>query len=195
MADKLDWSEIQSADYGLSNPSGFTLSLESVKLLLVLLNDRAIYRGAWVVGSVPPIDTEWNNIDEFVAEVIKNLMIDITGLIVLWSGAIVDIPTGWSICDGTNGTPDLRDRFVAGAGSSFSPGDTGGQATVNLAHSHTTGTIQTGGPDTGEQVTAGGITVAAEDHGHALTGETGDTGSTSFNILNPYYALAFIMKV
>ena len=44
-------------------------------------------------------------------------------IIVIWSGAIVDIPTGWALCDGNNETPDLRDRFVIGAGGSYNPGD------------------------------------------------------------------------
>ena len=38
-----------------------------------------------------------------------------TGVIVAWSGAIVDIPAGWALCDGANGTPDLRDKFIVGA--------------------------------------------------------------------------------
>lgn len=45
------------------------------------------------------------------------------GIIVLWSGAIVDIPSGWHLCDGTQGTPDLRDMFVIGAGDTFAPDD------------------------------------------------------------------------
>ena len=45
-------------------------------------------------------------------------------IIVLWSGAIVDIPAGWALCDGNNGTPDLRDVFIVGAGSLLNPGDT-----------------------------------------------------------------------
>lgn len=45
-------------------------------------------------------------------------------MILLWSGAIVDIPAGWALCDGNNGTPDLRDRIVIGAGTTYDPGDT-----------------------------------------------------------------------
>ena len=65
------------------------------------------------------------------------------GIILLWSGSISNIPTGWQLCNGTNGTPDLRDRFVIGAGSSYSVGATGGSTTVSLAtpqlppHTHT----------------------------------------------------------
>jgi len=52
------------------------------------------------------------------------------GIICLWGGAIVDIPAGWHLCDGNAGTPDLRDKFVIGAGSSYSPDDT---AATNVA--------------------------------------------------------------
>ena len=55
------------------------------------------------------------------------------GLIVLWEGAINDIPLGWHLCDGEKGTVDLRDLFVVGAGDSYAPADTGGSNT----HPHT----------------------------------------------------------
>ena len=64
------------------------------------------------------------------------------GIIVMWSGAVNAIPAGWALCDGTNGTPDLRDRFIVGAGSSYAPSSTGGVNTMNLtvaqlpAHNH-----------------------------------------------------------
>lgn len=64
-----------------------------------------------------------------------------SGTIVMFHGST--IPTGWAICNGQNGTPDLRDRFIVGAGSSYNPGATGGSDTVTLstnqipAHSHT----------------------------------------------------------
>ncbi|KKM98869.1 hypothetical protein LCGC14_1153640 [marine sediment metagenome] len=45
-------------------------------------------------------------------------------IICLWSGAVIDILAGWALCDGNNGTPDLRDRFVIGAGGTYSPDDT-----------------------------------------------------------------------
>ena len=60
------------------------------------------------------------------------------GFIGLWSGAANAIPTGWVLCNGANGTPDLRDRFVVGAGSGYSVGNTGGSANATLvSHSHT----------------------------------------------------------
>ena len=65
------------------------------------------------------------------------------GGIILWSGSTSNIPTKWQLCDGTNGTPDLRNRFVVGAGSNYDVGDTGGEATHTLtvnempSHNHT----------------------------------------------------------
>ncbi|MBA7704316.1 hypothetical protein ES703_113121 [subsurface metagenome] len=48
------------------------------------------------------------------------------GTIKFWSGAIADIPLTWRLCDGTRKTPDLRDRFLVGAGNTYAPSDTGG---------------------------------------------------------------------
>ncbi len=59
-----------------------------------------------------------------------------SGTIILWSGSTGTIPTGWIRCDGDNGTPDLRTRFVVGSGAGFPFGDTGGAAT----HTHGAGT-------------------------------------------------------
>lgn len=78
-----------------------------------------------------------------------------TGSIMMWSGAIADIPSGWALCNGQNGTPNLQARFIVGAGSStvmddsigyqYAVGQTGGHNKVKLeaaesglpAHSHT----------------------------------------------------------
>jgi microcystin-dependent protein len=135
------------------------------------------------------------------------------GLISLWSGSIGSIPAGWALCNGTNGTPDLRDRFVVCAGGGYAVGATGGQTDTTLvAHTHT-------------------ATVTDPGHIHAQTGRTGDLGGNSFGFVDassvfdgalnantasavtgisvaiastgspatngnlpPYYALAYIMK-
>lgn len=55
-----------------------------------------------------------------------------TGLIAMWSGAANAIPAGWALCNGLNGTPDLRDRFIVGAGGGYGVGVTGGATT----HAH-----------------------------------------------------------
>lgn len=56
-----------------------------------------------------------------------------SGIILLWSGQTTNIPSGWTLCDGSNGTPDLRNRFIVGAGSTYTVGATGGSNTVALA--------------------------------------------------------------
>ncbi len=67
-----------------------------------------------------------------------------SGTIMLWSGASNNIPGGWVLCNGANGTPDLRDRFIVGAGNSYGVGSIGGTPSVQLSisqlpsHSHAT---------------------------------------------------------
>jgi len=64
------------------------------------------------------------------------------GIIVMWSGALADIPEGWALCDGAGGRPDFRDKFVLGAPAGVDPGDIGGAHSKALvlanmpAHSH-----------------------------------------------------------
>lgn len=93
------------------------------------------------------------------------------GGIIMWSGLIANIATlgPWALCDGTNGTPDLRNRFIIGAGSTYAPAATGGSATVTLieanlpAHTHTwTGTTASGGSHT-HVVTDPGHTHTVQD--------------------------------
>lgn len=132
------------------------------------------------------------------------------GLISLWYGSIITIPSGWAICDGTNGTPDLRDRFVVGAGTSYAVGATGGtKDAVVVSHSHTaTSTVSDPGhAHTGATATATGAyngTKLVADDGTTGTSTTGisvstsvaSTGVSGTNMnLPPYYALAYIMKL
>ena len=57
----------------------------------------------------------------------------VSGMIILWSGNTGNIPTGFVLCDGNNGTPNLTDRFVVGAGSAYGVGATGGSSSVTLS--------------------------------------------------------------
>ena len=57
----------------------------------------------------------------------------VSGMIILWSGNTGNIPTGFVLCDGNNGTPNLTDRFIVGAGGAYSPGATGGSSSVTLS--------------------------------------------------------------
>lgn len=84
------------------------------------------------------------------------------GIITMWSGAVDAVPSGWHLCDGTNGTPDLRDRFIVAAGNSYSPGYTGGSLTY-------TPTITVNGSGTGVQVGYHTLTIAEmPSHNHTL---------------------------
>jgi hypothetical protein len=141
-----------------------------------------------------------------------------TGIISLWYGSIANIPSGWVICDGTNGTPDLRDRFVVGAGSTYAVTATGGSAdAIVVSHTHTitdsghnhlsgsNGDIQSAtwnpfGYDAGFRWDGAGQIAGAVGQGqYSNTNTTGitinTTGSSATNAnLPPYYALAYIMK-
>jgi hypothetical protein len=71
-----------------------------------------------------------------------------SGCIILWSGASGAIPSGYYLCDGNNGTPDLRNRFIVGAGDAYSVNQTGGSAdAIVVSHNHTlaSGTLSTAG--------------------------------------------------
>lgn len=108
-----------------------------------------------------------------------------TAGIVLWSGAIGDIPTGFQLCDGTNGTPDLRDKFVVAGGDTYDPTDTGGAAT----HDHDfTG-------DGHDHYLESGAEIPEGLPHHELTSSENITGTTNAgNTLAPYYALCYIME-
>ncbi|KKM23799.1 hypothetical protein LCGC14_1611500 [marine sediment metagenome] len=107
------------------------------------------------------------------------------GMIILWYGPIVLIPTGWQLCDGSSGTPDLRNKFVVGAGDTYNPAATGGTLTHNHAgeathdHSFLSGSGISAGTDLA-------VVTSAPNKG----GTTGSAGT-----LPPYYALAYIMKL
>lgn len=138
------------------------------------------------------------------------------GLISLWSGSTGSVPSGWYLCDGTNGTPDLRNSFIVGAGATYAVNATGGTAdAVVVAHSHT-GT--TGGQNVEHYHGAGdgGAFIVSDggaagfigggsarnktetglpntDHNHPFTTNSSGVSGTNAN-LPPYYALAYIMK-
>lgn len=86
------------------------------------------------------------------------------GIITMWSGAIGAIPSGWFLCDGTNGTPDLRDRFIVGAGSTYAVNNTGGAATVTLTEAQTPAHTHGYGPV--NVVSGGSHSHAINDAGH-----------------------------
>lgn len=85
-----------------------------------------------------------------------------TGSIAIWSGSSGTIPSGWRICDGTNGTPDLRNRFVVGAGSTYAVAATGGVTSVTLTQAQTPAHVHS----------FSGTTVSGGSHSHSITDPT-----------------------
>ena len=126
-----------------------------------------------------------------------------TGAIFLWSGSVGAIPSGYVICDGTNSTPDLRDRFVIGAGSSYAVAATGGSAdAIVVTHTHSITdpghihSVNAGANASNSPNSGGTINLAATNTGSAVTGISINTAGVSGTNANlpPYYALAYIMK-
>jgi len=142
----------------------------------------------------------------------------------MWSGSVSEISTltGWELCDGVDGRPDLRDRFIVGAGSNYNPNDTGGSAdAVVVEHNHD---IRDGlndeghshglsgralPPDLASDINAALANIIDDDwQGDSVNSVEGQASPNLTNIavldrgesgvgknLPPYYALAFIIRV
>jgi len=132
-----------------------------------------------------------------------------SGGIAMWSGSIGSIPSGWRLCDGGGGTPDLRDRFVVGAGSTYAVAATGGTANaVVVSHTHTAfvadpghahsydrpGPSNAANPPGASGSQPSGSTTGSAFTGISVTNSTEGVSGTNQN-LPPYYALAYIMKL
>jgi len=137
-----------------------------------------------------------------------------TNIIIIWSGAISEIPNGWFLCNGSNGTPNLQDRFIVGGGNLYSLDNTGGtSAGTLLSHTHVpTGSISgtlshshnfARGANSGGQsgnnrrinASSGGsnpATSSSGNHSHTITLSSEGSANNDLN-LPPYYALAYIM--
>ena len=107
------------------------------------------------------------------------------GAITPWSGSLSSIPRGWTLCDGTNGTPDLRESFIVGSADGIDPGVTGGSEThdhsfLGNSHAHAC----TGGNDIGIGANFNGGTDSKPSWG---TTDDQDTEP-------PFYELAYIME-
>lgn len=99
-----------------------------------------------------------------------------SGMIMMWYGPVASIPTGWRLCNGQNGTPDLQGRFVMGAGGGTGVGARGGSATINAtgttssagAHDHPVVIAAAGGHTHGGGTSETALTIAQmPTHQHA----------------------------
>jgi hypothetical protein len=131
-------------------------------------------------------------------------------MIMIWSGSVGSIPSGWTLCNGSNSTPDLRDKFIIGAGNSYAVGGTGGSANaVVVSHTHTATVTDPGHLHTylentsAEYIGTGNLqqNVYNDQTRNTSTATTGitianSTEGVSGNNANlpPYYALCYIMK-
>lgn len=143
----------------------------------------------------------------------------VSGMIMLWSGSIATVPTGWVLCNGSNSTPDLRNRFVIGAhsdntgvanttvtGSSTLTG--GSKDAVVVSHTHaatvtdpghfhawgTANTTLAAGSQGTQSAGAGSSYVTTTNTtGITVSNATAGVSGTDANLV-PYYALAYIMK-
>ena len=140
-----------------------------------------------------------------------------SGFIGFWSGSVNSIPSGWYLCNGSNGTPDLRNRFVigAGTGSNYSPGNTGGSGSVLLgtanlpSHNHGSGSLSASGgnhshtyidqyvvinngyrpwPASNNDCAARNVSTGGNgSHTHSISGSTGNQGSGQSFSILPPY--------
>lgn len=141
----------------------------------------------------------------------------VKGMIVMWYGEVNKAPDGWAICDGKNGTPDLSDRFIMGARTN-NFGDKGGSSSVTLTidnmprHQHSGRTNESGrhnhrytktklnNKDVDNDDTMWSCdyepayTEDAGEHDHTFETDSQGNGE-SFEILPPYIALLFIIKL
>ena len=132
----------------------------------------------------------------------------VTGMIMMYTGSTA--PSGWALCDGQNGTPDLRDRFIVSSGNTYSIDGTGGSAdAIVVSHTHTvTDPGHTHTYSRAENVASGSAESSSQQVTYTVDygTHTSDSGTTGISIattgssgtganLPPYYVLAFIMKL
>lgn len=101
-----------------------------------------------------------------------------SGGIIIWSGSSASIPSGWYLCNGANGTPDLRNRFVVGAGTTYAVGATGGQNAITSVPAHDHGVGNLANASNGAH-THTGTTASGGDHGHLGAAASGNTGNAA----------------
>lgn len=125
------------------------------------------------------------------------------GSVIMWAGTLETIPTGWHLCDGTEGTIDLRGMFALGAGGTYSLGDSGGSEEVTLTlaqmprHAHAA-TYYIGNGGTNRFYTnssASAVMRYANSSADISDRTTEDGNSQPHPNMPPYKALYYIQKI
>lgn len=145
------------------------------------------------------------NSDAYVRVFAENMIV--TGMIVMWSGAANAVPAGWLLCNGQfynnnqSRTPDLRDRFIVGAGQNYAVGNTGGQDRVTLtinempSHNHNNGDWNLLLLANRNNTVGGGMDSSAGEPNLVTPAPIVPTGGNQpHENRPPYYALCFIIK-
>ena len=121
------------------------------------------------------------------------------GCIVIWSGGADRVPAGWALCDGEEGRPDLRDRFVLGAGTVHPVGETGGEEDHVLTedempeHVHNAGTLLSSSIGGGWYAFAASTATSAKKFFQQSSSQKG--ASQPHNNMPPYYVMCYIIKL
>lgn len=103
------------------------------------------------------------------------------GVIAMWTGALSSLPAAWQLCDGTNGTPDLRDKFVVGSGGGYVQGSVGGSIHCKLALENLPAHSHDKNPDGIREVPIVEETVSlGESNAHCVVTETKKVASEPF---------------
>lgn len=127
---------------------------------------------AFPEGSVVELRLTAGSIGEIASQLTTDILAATQlprGIITMWSGATNAVPSGWALCDGNNGTPNLKDRFIVGAGQSYDVGNTGGNWTQ-------TPSVWTNAAGTGIQV-AGTAINTSQMPWHTHSGSVGSDAS------------------
>jgi hypothetical protein len=143
----------------------------------------------------------------------------VSGMIMMWSGIVADIPSGWVLCDGKNGTPNLTERFIVAAGGEYQPHNSGNadkhQHNINIStwsegggsHDHS---LKLGGTWRSSKAKSGGDkdmdvvnnqgnseinTQGVGEHKHSVKIENKLSDEYAGKNRPKWYALCFIMKI
>lgn len=154
------WTEIQTV---IIHDGKFSVTLGAGKKKL----NMAKFTGDTYIGIKVGADSEMPR-QQFrsVVYALKSADAPPKNAIIMWHGDPAKIPSGWALCDGKNGTPDLRGMFIVGAGiegtdgNQYKLGDKGGTNSNDTSHTHSIAADSPG-------------TSAAGDHQHTFSGDTG----------------------